>query len=135
MNKRLPKLKTDPWSYHFTDTYLELKEHPFLIPKYSIKIDETLNFTITIFNWPLPEDHQNYLNQRRSLHNVFVSPLLQEVSALFLCLGVTKAIDSSKLQIDENEPYPSTSWEMHRAAGCFLLNSASRFSQYLCEYV
>ena len=51
---------------------------------------------------------------------------------LFLCWGVTKTIDSSKLQsvpieIDENEPYPSTTWEMHRAAGCFLLNSESSF--------
>ena len=59
-------------------------------------------------------------------------PLLQVINALFLCPCVTKAMDSSKLpsvlvEIDENEPYPSTSWEMHRAARCSLLNSASIF--------
>ena len=54
LNKRLTKLKIEPWSYRICNdkTYTEVNEALFLVPKYSIKIDESLNFIATVYNWP-----------------------------------------------------------------------------------
>ena len=64
LNKRLTKLKIGPWSYRICNdkTHIEVNEAPFLAPKYSIKIDKSLNFIVTVYNWPLPDDHNVYIN-------------------------------------------------------------------------
>ena len=92
LNKRLTKLKIGPWSYRICNdkTYIEVNEAPFLVPKYSIKIDESLNFIVTVYNWPLPDDHNVYINHRRSLRTVFISSLLSGIEDLLCALVLSK---------------------------------------------
>ena len=98
LNKRLTKLKIGPWSYRICNdkTYIEVNEAPFLVPKYSIKIDESLNFIVTVYNWPLPDDHNVYINYRRSLRNVFISSLLSGIEDFGMCPGVKQNMESSR---------------------------------------
>ena len=130
-NKRCQNLKI-AWNFRINDTttYLELNVSPFLIPKYCVKVDDSLDFTITVFNWPLPDDHIIYKTYRRSFRNVFISDLLREIEGFNLCTGVNDAIESSKLhcipvEIDENSISPVMSREMHRDQSCYLLATAS----------
>ena len=122
LNKRVTKLKIGPWSYRICNdkTYIEVNEAPFLVPKYSIKIDESLNFIVTVYNWPLPDDHNVYINHRQSLRNMFISSLLSGIEDFVMCPGVKLNMESSRLhsipiEIDENLVCPSTSKEIYRA--------------------
>ena len=52
MNSKISNLKILPLTYRTCDniTYLELKITPYLIPKYIIKIDESLDFNLLVYN-------------------------------------------------------------------------------------
>ena len=60
----------------------------FLIPEFEIIIDDTLGFTINVFECFLPEDHALYLENLRSVRHVTVSELVKKLESYKLCSGV-----------------------------------------------
>ena len=50
-----------------------------LLPEQTILIDDGLGFTIKVYNCILPEDHDIYLDNRRSLKNITVSDLVKQL--------------------------------------------------------
>ena len=118
MNRRISNLKMLPWTYRACDniTYLELNIRPYLIPKYIIKIDESLDFNLLIYNWPLPDDHFIYKMYRRSFRNVFISPMLKNINDLVVCAGVKHPLESSKvlsvpIEVNEDDFVQSPRWK------------------------
>ena len=103
--------------------YLKLKFTPYLIPKYIIKITESLDFTVLVFNWPLPDDHVVYKMYRRSFRNVFISPMLKYINDLEVCTE----LHSVPIEVNEDELCPSTSIDTYRASSssCDLLTIPS----------
>ena len=133
--KRLTKLKISPLSFRCSDytTYLELNIPPFLVPRISVKIDIDLKFSVVVYNWPLPDDHQLYKKYFGTLRNVLLSPLLAEIDAFSICSGRTERIQSSRvhsipLEIDENTENPRTFDEVFRSQDCHVLTLST-----LCE--
>ena len=57
---RIKKLKLSlDWMVNVSEDVVTLSEHVelFTVPKFRIKIDDRLVYTIQIFDWLLPEDH------------------------------------------------------------------------------
>ena len=57
---RIKKLKLSlDWMVDVSEDVVTLSEHVelFTVPKFRIKIDDRLVYTILIFDWLLPEDH------------------------------------------------------------------------------
>ena len=85
-------------------------ESNIIIPKLEITIDDGLGFTILIYGWLLPEDHDIYKSSKRSMKNITVTNLIKQCEDYILCIG-TKADLSSKL----------------------IIHSISKSTKYLCE--
>ena len=78
-------------------------------------------YTLTI------DDHNVYINHRRSLRNVFISSLLSGIEDFVMCPGAKQNMESSRLhsipiETDENSVCQSISKEIYRAEGCHLLS-------------
>jgi len=104
-------------------------EDPYLIPKYQVIIDESLEFSCIILNKPLPATHIIYKNHIRSIKKITISHLLKEVSQLKICSGITDKninLDNAyshniplklNLQIDEQP----NSMVFNRSRDCLVL--------------
>ena len=71
-------------------------EH-FQLPKVEIIIDNSLGFTVKAFGSFLVEDHDLYLKYKRSMQNITVSLLVNELKSYTLCGGVNPTEITSKL--------------------------------------
>ena len=60
----------------------------FQLPEFQLIIDDSLGYTIGVYGWFLPEDHELYANSLRSMNNVTVSDLVRDVECLHICPGV-----------------------------------------------
>lgn len=89
--KRVRPLKTlSEWTVQEQKDRLLLKKmrNALLLPELEIIIDDSLGYTISIFGWLLPEDHELYLKHLRTVRNITVSDLVKEVESGFICPGV-----------------------------------------------
>ena len=51
------------------------------LPKIEFMIDDSLEYTISIFGWLLPEDPELYFEDLRTVQNITVSDLVKEVES------------------------------------------------------
>ena len=61
----------------------------YLLPEFTLILDDSLGFTIKVYEWFLPEDHGIYKTNRRSLKNVTLSDLLSQIGTYTICSGTT----------------------------------------------
>ena len=114
---------------------LEKFEKPWKIAKFKVVIDDGLGFTISCFDWFLPEDHDIYKENKRSLRNITVARLIQTLEQFLLCEG-TKDTSSSGIihhvipkenvtvqneEEDEEPLVPYRSFIYYREKACNLL--------------
>ena len=69
----------------------------FTVPKFGIEIDDSLAYTIQIFDWLLPEDHELYKICKRSVKNMAISNLIDKLNNVNICLGIDTRELSGKL--------------------------------------
>lgn len=105
-------------------------EH-FQLPEVEIIIDDSLGFTVKAFGSFLVEDHELYLKYKRSMHNITVSLLVNELKSYTLCDGVNPTEITSKLfhhvvplnqdltGDEDSEQFPHKGY--WRVKGCVLL--------------
>lgn len=89
--KRVKSLKTiSEWTVEEGSDRIILrkKKDCFQLPEFEVIIDDSLGFTILVYGWFLPEDHQLYTQKLRSMNNVTVSDLLREIECQLICPGV-----------------------------------------------
>eukprot|EP00112_Aurelia_sp_Birch-Aquarium-sp1_P007722 Seg1843.6 transcript_id=Seg1843.6/GoldUCD/mRNA.D3Y31 product="hypothetical protein" protein_id=Seg1843.6/GoldUCD/D3Y31 len=43
---------------------LKMNQIPYILPKYEITIDDSLGYSISVFGWLLPDDHELYLENK-----------------------------------------------------------------------
>ena len=66
--QRIVKLQiNDTWSINLQDNYaiLTFLSETHFVPKYELFADQSLRFTLRIYGWMLPEDHNLYLKFER----------------------------------------------------------------------
>ncbi|KAJ8025305.1 Transposable element P transposase [Holothuria leucospilota] len=122
---------------------VSLQERTFLSPAYSVTIDDSLGFTISVFGWFLPENHPIYLMHRRSVRKIKIRDLLNEIKSFLNCSGVPKTNANTKNSMlhvipkafdplmEEYEPFPHK--EIQRALDCEVLTKLEHCA--ICEYL
>lgn len=76
---------------------LKKKSSQVTLPEIEIMIDDSLGFTIYVYGWLLPEDHELYTTNLRSITNITVSDLVKGIGTLSICPGVKPSELSSSI--------------------------------------
>ena len=58
------------------------------LPIFSLIVDSGLGFSIAVFGWFLPDDHEIYLEHNRSLFHVTISAQCEAVQSFTVCSGL-----------------------------------------------
>jgi len=97
--KRVNSLKTlDEWDIQELQDRLVLrKTTSLMLPEFEIMVDDSLGFTISVYGWLLPEDHELYSMNLRSITNITVSDLIKNITTMSICPGVKPSALSSDI--------------------------------------
>ena len=134
--KRVKTLKTlNDWIVQELEDRLVLKKKSsqVMLPEFEIMIDDSLGFTIYVYGWLLPEDHELYTANLRSITNITVSDLVKSIDTL-ICPGVKPSKLSSSivhhviprsvdplLSLDDDDGSSFPHQEYWRTRGCAVL--------------
>lgn len=93
-NAELLKSLSD-WFIQTSSKELTLKkiQEPWTYPEFEIVIDDSLGYTVKIFQWLLPEDHEIYRKHKRSVRNTTLLNLVNEIKNYNVCQGVERSTD------------------------------------------
>ena len=135
--KRVKTLKTlNDWIVQELEDRLVLKKKSsqVMLPEFEIMIDDSLGFTIYVYGWLLPEDHELYTANLRSITNITVSDLVKSIDTLSICPGVKPSKLSSSivhhviprsvdplLSLDDDDGSSFPHQEYWRTRGCAVL--------------
>ena len=131
---RVQRLQLTNWDININNNIVNLKKFisPYTLPYCEITIDVSLEFTIVILGWILPDTHSLHKTFFRSVRNVTLSELLKSIIALNLCCVVNIETYSEKVishvipcninldDIDPNNPFPRKLYQ--RPVDCIVLN-------------
>ena len=98
--KRVKTLKTlNDWIVQELEDRLVLKKErsQVMLPEIEIMIDDSQGFTIYVYGWLLPEDHELYTANLRSITNITVSDLVKSIATQSICPGVKPSEFSSSI--------------------------------------
>jgi len=143
-SRKVKKLKLGNWKSASTVSYsiLTLDDEKYQVPKFEVYVDISLEFTVRSYGWRLPDNHQIYKENRRSLRFSTVSSLLSSFNQYQICSGIDNAMNlpQSKLSIhsiplrftvDPDSEHPNQSDQSHRSSLCSLLLLGDSDSQCL----
>ena len=140
--RRVAAIKLNGWlrkeyEQRFIFEYFDCRH---ALPVYSLIVDSGLGFSVTVFGWFLPDDHEIYLEHKRSLFHITISALCETVQSFSVCsvldqqsisattLKSTTTNHSVPLQTDvydENGP-PFQVDLFFRSNDCFVLCNANK---------
>jgi len=98
--KRVKRLETlNDWIVQELEDRLVLKKKSsqVMLPEIDIMIDDSLGFSIYVCRWLLPEDHELYTANLRSITNITVSDLVRIMCTQSICPGVKPSELSSSI--------------------------------------
>ena len=67
----------------------DLFHTPYTLPRLSLSVSTSLNFSVAVFNWFLPDDHFIYKNHRRSVKYTSISSLISTLEGAQICEGLS----------------------------------------------
>ena len=79
---------------------VELYDNVHSLPKYTIQIHSSLEFTVAVYNWPVKENHPIYKELKRSVMYHSMSELLSRVEESSLCQGLPDDFDVMSVVVD-----------------------------------
>ena len=91
VSKRIKGLKTiSEWKVEERSDRVVLRRMKdcFQLPEFELIIDDSLGYTISVYGWFLPEDHELYTRSLRSMNNVTVSDLIRDIECQLIFPGV-----------------------------------------------
>lgn len=88
--ERVEKLKLYQWIATFGEEVISFKHLELLhvLPRYELTVDKELQFSCFVYGWSLPSESKLYKSHFRSVRNVTLSSLLQEVMSYTICSGL-----------------------------------------------
>ena len=82
---QLEQKKIHPWKIDKSyegEIQIELDDKIHSIPKYSVVVSLSMEFTVFIFNWPLPDHHPIYKERKRPTQGpIFAFKTIEIISA------------------------------------------------------
>ena len=98
--------------------------------RYDILIDISVGFSIYVYGWPLPDEHELYLGSRRSIFNIRVNKLGEQMLQKYVCEGVGQDLVGCCEHFVQLETHPSEENEnrsfngrkYYRSKNCFPLS-------------
>eukprot|EP00112_Aurelia_sp_Birch-Aquarium-sp1_P019875 Seg500.5 transcript_id=Seg500.5/GoldUCD/mRNA.D3Y31 product="DNA transposase THAP9" pseudo=true protein_id=Seg500.5/GoldUCD/D3Y31 len=135
-SKSVSKLKLNVWDrkLHENRYIFEKKEMGFIACKIKVIVDESLDFSVAVFGWSLPDDHPIYKHYKRNVRHDTIASILGEHSNLTLCQGlyafhdglnkhsVAREIDPFGDDCDGDNETQVISKEYFRSKNCKLLS-------------
>ena len=65
-----------------------------MLPELEVVIDDSLGFTLKVYGFYLPDDHELYSQYFRSVSNTSVANLVTEIESHIVCHGVNATISA-----------------------------------------
>ena len=65
----------------------------FLCTQYTVVVNSSLTLTVFAFNWPVPDHHSIYSEQKCSVQYVDIIELLQRIEKSKLCEGLQSFVN------------------------------------------
>ena len=139
--ERSKSLKLCGWSIEYGTNHIFVKKEDsdYMVPKFYINIDDSLEFSISVYGWLLPVEHPLYLKNRRSMRHISISNLVHDLGNLNICNGLSFKFDS---QHTINHVIPKAfNWSFdefetpfHRYEYCRALNCQVLYTSSQCEH-
>ena len=78
------------WQINSSSDYYRILKHDTIhdIPIFDIYIRDNLEFTIRVFAVRIPANHEIYMKFSKSVKNISLSNLVQEISHYCICEGI-----------------------------------------------
>ena len=110
---QLEKENIQPWEFEKSnegEMRIHLHDQLHSVPKYIVVVNASLEFTIFVFNWPLPDHHPIYKEQKRSLKYLDLAGLFAKIENTRLCEGLIgdNAIAVATDPTENPDPNPNT---------------------------
>ena len=94
-----------------------------------IIISDSLQFTVAVYGWLLPSDHPLYKANSRSMYDISVSALINEIASYVMCPGLSEALHCGEVkrhtipcEIDiQKEQSTNRTKELCRHKNCVIL--------------
>ena len=71
----------------------------YLIPKFQIIIDESLEFTLATYGWLLPDGHEFYKLFKHAVKNSEMQRIFSEIQSYQLCDGVKDSVRNTSVNL------------------------------------
>ena len=80
----------DLWQFELSENLViaTLKSTDHVLTKFEVYIDNTLTFSLRVYGWMLPQNHELYSEFNKSFHNVTYSNFAAYVRQFILCKGI-----------------------------------------------
>ena len=94
--KALSKMDLGQWNVKETESVsvvISVKNDCELINNFEIEVDQSMGFSIYVYDWPLPDDHLLYIENRRSMFNISARNLMDRIKRYKLCDGVNGSMN------------------------------------------
>ena len=91
LNKQVQKKSIHPWLTNKSkedEVGFELFDECHCIPKYTVVVDSTLEFSIFAYNWPVPDDNEIFKETKCSVKYLEMAELLKSIKNSCLCEGL-----------------------------------------------
>ena len=94
-------IENNSWEKAMGNDQLSLtqKDPIYSLPTINVLVDNDLYFTVSIYAWHLPDDHEVYKKYFRSMSNALVSQLLFEVTSFSICPGINGISESGSYML------------------------------------
>ena len=111
--RQLEQKRIQPWQIEKSyegEIRIELHDKIHSIPKYTVVVCLCLEFTVFVFNWPVPDHHPIYKEHKHSIKYLDIDELLQRIENSRLCEGLKEDEDIMSVATDptgNSDPNPS----------------------------
>ncbi len=74
----------------------------------TVVVNSALEFTVFVFNWPVPDENPIYKENKRSVMHVDAVDLLRSIESSGVCEGLAEDMDVMSIAIDPPEDQTQT---------------------------
>lgn len=82
---------------------LELYDGAHSLPRYTVIVNSGMNFSIFVYQWPIPDDHAIYKTRNRSLRRHDIEELLEVLETSCLCEGLPHNDNIQVVNVDPTD--------------------------------
>ena len=104
-------------------TEISYTEEEFILPKFQLFVQPSLQFYLLVYGWMIGEGHEIYTNHNHSIQYTSLSLLLKEIESFKLCAGVQLPESDTSILLKKHtipKTFAFTSYEPGQLRSCEL---------------